>query len=85
MRTKAPEQHRAEYNWLKPSEVAERIGVDSPAQVRELIRSGHLKALDVSRGKVARYRISPEAVEEFNEESERRVAEMVEASEVDAA
>lgn len=73
MRTKTPEQHEAEYRWLKPSEVAERIGVDSADTVRELIRDGHLEAINVSRKKRPSYRVSPDAVEAFIAESRRRV------------
>ena len=74
MRTKTPEQHEAEYRWLKPSEVLERLGLDSVSAVRDLIRDGHLQAIDVSRSSRPRYRISPEAVEAFLVESRRRVA-----------
>lgn len=74
MRTKTAEQHEAEYRWLKPSEVVERIGVDSVSTVRDLIREGHLEAIDVSRSSRPRYRVSPEAVDAFLAESRRRVA-----------
>jgi excisionase family DNA binding protein len=70
------EQERARYTWLTPSEVAERIGVESVDTVRELIRDGHLAppgVMDVSRSSRPRYRISPEAVDRFIRESERRV------------
>lgn len=73
MRTKTPEQHEAEYRWLRPSQVAEMIGVESADTVRELIRDGHLKAIDVSRSRRPSYRVSPEAVATFLEESRRRV------------
>lgn len=74
MRTRTPEQHEAEYRWLKPSDVAPMIGVESDDTVRELIRDGHLEAIDVSRSSRPSYRVSPEAVEAFLEESRRRVA-----------
>jgi hypothetical protein len=75
-RTKTPEQHEAEYTWLSPSEAAPRLGGISPEQVRTLIREGHLAppgVMDVSRGERPCYRISPDAIERFNRESERRV------------
>lgn len=74
MRTKTPEQHVAEYQWYKPSDVAEMIGVDSVDTVRSLIREGHLDAIDVSRSSRPSYRVSPDAVDAFLEESRRRVA-----------
>lgn len=73
MRTRTPEQAEAEYNWLSPSAVAPMIGVDSEDQVRELIRSGHLEAIDVSRSSKPRYKVSPKAVEKYNRESANRV------------
>ena len=72
MRTKTPEQHEAEYRWLRPSQVAEMIGVESADTVRELIRDGHLHAIDVSRGRRPSYRIAPGAVDAFLEESRQR-------------
>lgn len=74
MRTKTPEQREAEFNWLSPSEVVDRIGVDSEDMVRQLIREGHLEAIDVSRSSRPRYKISPRAIEKFLAESRRRVA-----------
>ena len=73
-RTKTPEQHVAEYTWLRPTEVADRIGVDTVEAVRQLIRAGHLDAIDVSRSQKPRYRGSEEAVAAFLTESRRRVA-----------
>lgn len=73
MRTKTPEQHEAEFRWLTPSQVAPRIGVESVDTVRELIREGHLEAIDVSRSKVKRYRVSPDAVDAFLRASRKRV------------
>lgn len=75
MRTKSPDQFEAEYNWLTPAEVAPMLGYDTPGTVRELIRAGHLEAMDVSRGKRPSYRISPRAVEKFKAESRERVGE----------
>ena len=76
MRTRSPEQHEAEHRWLTPSEVAEMIGIDSTDTVRALIRDGFIRppgVMDVSRSKVPRYRVSPEAVKRFIRESEERV------------
>lgn len=73
MRTRTPEQAEAEYNWLSPALVAPMIGVDSEDQVRTLIRSGELDAIDVSRSSKPRYKVSPEAVKKFNRESADRV------------
>lgn len=73
---KSPEQHEAEYTWLSPAEVAVRIGVGDPDTVRELIREGYLcppGVMDVGRGKLPRYKISPAAVERFIADSEARV------------
>jgi len=75
MRTRTPEQHEADYRWLTPSEAMDLIGVDSVEMVRELIRDGHLKAIDVSRSTVPRYKVSPDAIAEFLAESRRRVTE----------
>lgn len=74
MRTRTPDQHEAEYRWLKPSQVAEMIGVESVDTVRELIREGHLEAIDVSRSTRPSYRVSPAAVDAFLEQSRKRVA-----------
>lgn len=74
MRTRTPEQQQARYVWLSPSEVAPMIGVESEDQVRELIRGGHLEAINVSRSSVPRYKVSPAAVEKYNAESRKRVA-----------
>jgi hypothetical protein len=73
VRTRTPAQHRAEYTWLRTAEVKDRIGVDSEDMVRDLIRRGELEAIDVSRSKKPRYRVSPEAVERFLSESRKRV------------
>lgn len=76
MRTRSPEEAEATYRWLTPAQVAERIGVESAATVRELIREGHIRGpgvMDVSRSKVPRYRIAEEAVDRFLRESEERV------------
>jgi excisionase family DNA binding protein len=75
-RTKSPEQHQAEYTWLTPAQAADRLGGVSEDHVRELIRDGHLRppgVMDVSRSRVPRYRISPEAIERFIAESEARI------------
>lgn len=74
MRTKTPEQHEAEYRWLTPTDVAPLIGVESADTVRELIREGHLEAIDVSRSKRPAYRVSQQAIDSFLKESRRRVA-----------
>lgn len=74
MRTKTPTQHEAEYRWLTPSAVAPMIGVESADTVRELIRDGHLEAIDVSRSTRPAYRVSPAAVDAYLAESKRRVA-----------
>lgn len=73
MRTRTPEQNQALFTWLKPSEVAPLIGADTEAQVRDLIRGGHLEAIDVSRSSKPRYRVSPKAIEKYNAESAKRV------------
>lgn len=73
-RTKTPEQHEAEYNWLSPREAKDRIGVGDEDTVRQLIRDGHLDAIDVSRSSRPRYKVSPKAIEKFLRESAERVA-----------
>lgn len=74
MRTKTPEQYEADYQWLPPAVVAGQIGVDSADTVRQLIRDGHLEAIDVSRSSKPRYKVSPKAIAKFLAESRRRVA-----------
>lgn len=71
-RTKTPEQYEAEYNWLTPSQVGERLDLDADT-VRQLIRDGHLKAMDVSRGRRPSYRVSHAEVDRYIEESFERV------------
>lgn len=74
-RTKTPEQHQAEYNWLTPSQVAGKIGVESADTVRQLIRDGHLSAMDVSRSSRPSYRIPQAEVDRYITESFERVRE----------
>ncbi len=72
MRTKTPAEHEAEYTWLTPKEVGPMIGW-LEEKVRELIRDGHLEGIDVARGQRPAYRVSPEAVARFLEESRQKV------------
>lgn len=81
------EEYGAEFNWLTPREFARRAGLlkpsgkPSPEMVRQIIHDGTSEALrpphvmDISRSSVPRYRIDPEAVELYHEESVRRLEE----------
>lgn len=81
------EEYQAEYQWITPREFAERAGIvkpdgePSPELVRQIIHDGTSEALrppyvkDISRSSVPRYRIDPEAVELYHEESVRRLEE----------
>jgi excisionase family DNA binding protein len=50
--------------WHSPPQIAEQLGVD-PSKVLGWIKSGILEAINVSNGRRQRYRISPEALEQF--------------------
>lgn len=68
MRTRTPEQNQALFTWLKPSEVAPLIGVDTEDDVKFFIRNGSLEGIDVSRGnQVPQFRVSPASVERYLE------------------
>lgn len=69
MRT--PDQSRAAYTYLRPKDVAQRLGC-SRATVLRLVRNGVLDAIDIGLGKRPTYRISQEAVEALSDA--RRVA-----------
>lgn len=73
-RTKTPEQHQAEYNWLTPGQVSERLDIEVDT-VRDLIRDGHLRAMDVSRSRRPRYRVPQAEVDRYIAESFERVRE----------
>jgi excisionase family DNA binding protein len=60
---------------LTASQVAERLAISTTA-VRSLCDSGELPSYRIGTGKKKRYRVSPEAVEEYLERS--RVAPAVE-------
>lgn len=50
--------------FLTPEEVGRRLAV-SPASVRRWIVAGQLDAVRLGNGNLARYRLTPEAVDEF--------------------
>jgi len=80
-------EYQIEYNWLTPRQFAERVGLTdkhgkpSAEAVRRIIAAGTSEVLqpprvkDVSRNRVARYRIHPDAVEMYEAESVERVRE----------
>lgn len=64
MRTK--EQHEAAYNGVRVSDVARELDC-SRAHVIELIKAGHLKAVDIAVGSRPEYRIRRTSLESFLE------------------
>lgn len=72
MKTVTPEQRHAEYAWLTAAEVAELLAC-GPDMVRDLIRDRKLKAMNISRSKVPRYRVHPDELARFIKESEENV------------
>lgn len=60
-RQRKPELNDALFNWLKPAQVAEALGIEKP-EVMEMIRDGRLPSIDVARGSVPSFRVSREAV-----------------------
>jgi excisionase family DNA binding protein len=68
-RITAAEREEARWTWLTVAECAERLG-KSPTHVRNLIKSGALKAADLSAGtkqQRADYAVRPEWLAEFVE------------------
>jgi hypothetical protein len=65
-RITAAEREEARWTWLTVAECAERLG-KSPTHVRNLIKSGALKAADLSTGARPDYAVRPEWLAEFVE------------------
>lgn len=63
-RRRSTEQEQARYGYMKTQEVADLIGV-SRTHVIELVRGGHLAAVDVALGSRPEFRIARESLDAF--------------------
>lgn len=67
------QQERARFTYLRTSEVADVLDC-SRAHVVDLIQAGRLRAIDIATGSRPEYRVSPEALEEYERAAEVEAA-----------